>query len=106
MFDEYYDDEDEGDIGEFKIPGKERGRSKLPYVNPDDEDKIRCSTTKGQFCLNIFFKFSTIQYLHTGTDSSSGANGFSEGAGDIKWAASKDTGSSIYIGLGKCHIKF
>ena len=50
MFDEYYDDEDEGDNGEFVIPGKERGRGKLPYVDPDDEDKIRCS--KGQFYLN------------------------------------------------------
>ena len=41
MFDEYYDDEDEGDNGEFIIPGRERGRSKLPYVDPDDDDKIR-----------------------------------------------------------------
>ena len=43
MFDEYYDDEGEDDLGGFIIPGKERGRSKLPYVNPDDEDKIRWS---------------------------------------------------------------
>ena len=50
MFDEYYDDEDEGDIGEFIIPGKERGRSKLPlYADPDDEDKIRWSKRKIRF---------------------------------------------------------
>ena len=39
LFDEYYDDVDEG--GEFIIPGKEKDRSKSRYHNQDEEDKIR-----------------------------------------------------------------
>ena len=63
MFDEYYDDEDEDDIGEFIIPGRERDRSKLPYVNPDDEDKIRCSTIWFKYLIQIFHNsISSLRY--------------------------------------------
>ena len=96
MFDEYYDDVDEG--GEFIIPGKEKDRSKSRYHNQDDEDKIRHRSA-----LVSRVSLYPLNMYHAGTDSSSAERGFSAGAVDTRLAVLKDTGPSFKNVLENVH---